>query len=311
MLIALGATNTLSKSVPTEIKILGWGETTYNGGKIILDNIAADKIVANQKALNFDRLALDFNHNSVPTSPSYTGEPISVAASADLEIRPADGLYFVNIKYTQEGKEKISNGHYWDVSPAIKKDAQNRVEFVHSAGICRQGRIPNLTLFSSEFLNTNTNMEESLKKRNSLLCMLLGLPEDCEDSALESAASALSEKLKTLDKKSVATPKGVEEFSSRLEALETVTQRQTKIALRNTAISQGKVIPESFIEMMSVQEFETFCKESPEGIVPMASRTPQGVKEFSKSNASSDSELQLCSALGITLEELNKQKEAQ
>ena len=56
------------RQIPNEIKIIPWGESFYDEGKskLVVNAVSLSAIPASQKKYNYDRVALDFNHNSVP-----------------------------------------------------------------------------------------------------------------------------------------------------------------------------------------------------------------------------------------------------
>ena len=309
MLIALssGIKADAIKKLPSEIRILPWGESPYNGGKLIVNSVSLKEIPQMQAAYNFDRIALDFNHNSLESSPSFKGEPLKVAAYASLEVRDGQGLFFTNIEWTKEGKEFVEGGHYGDISPTVKTNDKGEVIFVHSAALCRQGRIPGLELFSADFLtqNTKNNMEELLKKYKALLCTILNLPEDCEDAAIEDAAKKFAQSNKNPpaenpEKKEETA--GLEALSSRIDAIEAAGQKK---ALIDDAIKQGKVIPANAANL-PLDVLKELCATSPAGIVPMHQRTPEGVKAFSSAVSENFAQNEVCRQLGLTPEQINK-----
>lgn len=110
-----------SVRLPNRLLILPWGESSYDGGthKLIVNEAAISRIKEAQAASNFDKLALDFNHNSIPGSESYSGEPVKVAAYGVLEIVPNVGIYLANLEWTEDGINAWRGRHYKDISPAV------------------------------------------------------------------------------------------------------------------------------------------------------------------------------------------------
>lgn len=310
MLIALnsGLPKDALKELPKEICILKWGESPYNGGKLIVNSVSCASIPEMQKKYNFDRLALDFNHNSLESSPSYKGEPVKVAAYASLEVREGEGLFYKDIEWTEEGKESVQGGHYADISPSVLTNKKGEVIFVHSAALCRQGKVPGLQVFNSDFLTQNTNMEnEQLKKYKALLCTILGLAEDVEDTTIEEVAENFIEKSKepkTKEENSEGSEQ-IKALSSRIEQLEQRNEATEKSLLIKEAISQGKVLPMSAADM-TLTTLKKVISALPANIVPMGQRTPEGVKQFSATLPKNSYQEAVCGQLGISSETFNK-----
>ena len=176
-----------SENPPARLLILPWGESSYDGGtaKLVVDGRSLALIPEAQRNSNFDKLALDFNHNSIPGSESYTGEPVKVAAYGLLEIVPNDGIYLANLEWTADGEKAWRGGYYRDISPAVLSDRHGVVYFVHSAALCRNGRIPGLEVFAADFLKPKT--KATMDKYKQMVCRLLGVAEDTDDATIESA----------------------------------------------------------------------------------------------------------------------------
>lgn len=138
-----------STSLPSRIKVLDWGTNETAKGRIILDDSSAAALAANQAAAGFARVALDFEHNTVPGSPEYerTKEPREIAGYGTPVIIPGDGLYLENVTYTASGAAGAKN--FEDLSPAVKLDEQGRVVFLHSVALVRNGAVHGLTFFSA------------------------------------------------------------------------------------------------------------------------------------------------------------------
>ncbi len=59
----------------------------------------------NQDALGFDKIALDFNHNSLHGHPNYKPDPREVAAYGVPQVVDGQGLFLDQIEYTPTGKQ--------------------------------------------------------------------------------------------------------------------------------------------------------------------------------------------------------------
>lgn len=157
MIIAFKAPSPLTglKDLPSRILIGKWGRNeTGKGGGFTVNERTAEILPRVQHALSYDRVALDFEHNTVPTLDADgkevpPTEPQKIAATGIPEVVRGEGLFLRDLKWTPEGGEHALGGHYPDLSPAVKLNEAGEVLFLHSAGLCRQGSVLDLQLFSA------------------------------------------------------------------------------------------------------------------------------------------------------------------
>ena len=142
-------------TLPSRLLIAPWGEHLTPKGRIVVGNRTLSQLAGNQRITQFERVALDFNHNTVPGAEAYQGEPAKVAAHGTPRILAGEGIVLENLEWTQEGKDFVGGGHYIDLSPTVLTDGNDEIVFLHSAAVCRQGCIPNLTLFSADAIVKN------------------------------------------------------------------------------------------------------------------------------------------------------------
>ena len=160
--------------LPSRILVGPWGTHQTSKGPIIIDEKTVQEMPRNQKLSNFDRIALDFNHNTVPDSDSYRGEPAKIAAMGTPSVVSGEGISLNDLSWTPDGRDYVAGNHYIDVSPTVQTSPQNQVIFLHSAALCRTGAIPGLTLFSSDPLTETAILSDDDARK--ILCQLLGLP---------------------------------------------------------------------------------------------------------------------------------------
>lgn len=141
--------------LPDRIKVLGWGRNESVYGPVLFDEQAVSALNAGQRKLGHDRVALDYEHNTVPGSDEYqrTKEPREVAAFGTVEAIAGDGLYLKDLTWTPGGQAHARN--YEDLSLAPKLDKENRVVFVHSAALTRNGAVYDLSFFSAPNQTSN------------------------------------------------------------------------------------------------------------------------------------------------------------
>jgi hypothetical protein len=157
---------------------------------VILDESSVAALAANQRALGFDRVALDFEHNTVPGSPEYerTKEPRDIAAYGTPKLIAGDGLYLEALDWTPSGKVNAKN--FADLSPTVARTEDGRVTFVHSAGLVRNGSVFDLSFFSAHQPQPHKNMPEQF-----ITLVALGAALGLPNTATEADVTA---KLKTL-----------------------------------------------------------------------------------------------------------------
>ncbi len=175
--------------LPARIVVAPWGTHATAKGNIVINSRTVSDLPRNQLLSNFDRVALDFNHNTVPGSEAYCGEPAKVAAHATPRVYAGEGIVFEDVEWTAEGREYVGGKHYIDLSPTLQILASGEAVFIHSAAVCRQGAIPNLTLFNAGSPLVDAAAEKGHFRE--LLCLVLGIPADSSDAQIEAAARAL------------------------------------------------------------------------------------------------------------------------
>lgn len=219
-LVALDGTTHLKREagntqLPSRIVVAPWGSHETEKGRIVINERTVTELPRNQQLANFDRVALDFNHNTVPGSESYKGEPAPVAAFAVPRVFAGEGIVFESVMWTAAGREHVSGGHYIDLSPTLQLNAAGEAVFIHSAALCRQGAIPNLSLFSA--LSPTLDGAAEKGRFRDLLLLILGLSPSASDEEIRSAAKSLGEESmpKWMSKTDVVREKVVTALSAR------------------------------------------------------------------------------------------------
>lgn len=229
-----------SGELPTRLKLLNWGRNDTVKGPVIVDDVCAEIFSANQKVLGFERVALDFEHNTVPGSPEYerTKEPRDIAAQGAPRIIRGDGLYLEDLTWFGLGKEKAPT--YEDLSPAVKWDENSRLVFMHSTALTRNGAVYGLTFLSAKTMsNQNLQLADASKFVTlAALAEAIGLPATA--SAADVAAklhtlSMLGAAIEIKDGKLVLPT----EIGNRLQKLE---EAGTKAVATLSATIDGKVV---------------------------------------------------------------------
>lgn len=315
--------------LPKRIKVLAWGENNGANGKFILNATSAALLPQNQRKTSFDRVALDFEHNTVKGSAAYKGEPAPIAGNGDVELVVGDGLYLNNVGYTDDGTKFVGGKHYLDVSPALTTNAKREVIFLHSVGAVRNGAIPGLefslnsadgalaTLFQNLTTNSTTMPDDTKPTAldyKKLLLEAFDLAADATDEQIAAAVKAeKDEPAGSEPETNAAKITGLEtqiaELTKKFGAIETNGATVERTALLADAARQGKVVPKAALELNNVQ-LKALITELP-ATVPVDQRTvetnsalPANVIELNSTQH------EVMQALGLTKERWDKHAKA-
>lgn len=188
--------------LPARLKVLPWGESQSTKGKVVVGGLTLAVLSAEQRKAGFERVALDFEHNTVKGTQAYaeSQEPRPVAAYGTVEVIEGQGLFLTGLVWTPEGIRAARN--FEDLSPAVRQDAAGEVLFVHSVALTRNGAVHDL-----QFYSVTTEVETQTQEENEMkgaLAKLLGLKAEATDAEIETAAAAMFPALQVLSALDVA-----------------------------------------------------------------------------------------------------------
>lgn len=303
-----------SKTLPSRLKIMNWGVNNGAKGKFIINAAGAQQFAANQKASNFDRVAFDFEHNTVKGSSAYKGEPCEVAGHGTPEIVDGEGLFLNNIEWTAEGQKFVGGRHYIDASPSIITNAAGEVVFLHSVAACRQGALvgSELQLNAADFPKLQLNTMNHKAK----LIELLNLSADATDAQIE-AALAKKPEVETLSadnkgellKQIKTLTATVDTLVKGQKTLETKVTTDERTLILNSAAAEGKVVPKELTEgdsALDIKQLKTLVAALPV-TVPLERRTPAQTPHSAPGALTTlSAEEAVRKQLGITEEEWKK-----
>jgi phage I-like protein len=211
--VALGAISNgalQNDSLPTRIKVLDWGKNVTLDNPVYLDERSVKVFDSNQKKTGGKRVALDFDHCTVPDSSEYVkGQPKAIAAYGTPRIIPGDGLWLEDLEYTPLGEENARN--YQDLSPAPIIDNEGVVIGLHSVALTPKGAIDGLTFYSANSLN------DIMKKKST---MKMSSDEDIKNKA-EKLEEHLEEDIKEQEK-------GIKKDKESLKDVEKMEKHEVK-----------------------------------------------------------------------------------
>lgn len=176
-----------NESLPQRLKFFAWGENKSTDGNFRAGDKTSAELLTNQKKFGFERVAIDFNHCSVPGTDTYkdllkAGQPPLIFGYGRVEAVPDDGLYLEDIIWTPLGVQHARN--FEDLSPAIQDD-DGEVTLVHSLALTPNGKVEGLEFFAA-LAKSPEDMRvppELSGKSLTLLSVarMLGLPETSEE----------------------------------------------------------------------------------------------------------------------------------
>jgi hypothetical protein len=65
-----------AKDLPSRLKLLNWGKNETVKGPVTVGPETLRSLSANQKSVGFEHIALDYNHQTVPSSPNFKKDPV-------------------------------------------------------------------------------------------------------------------------------------------------------------------------------------------------------------------------------------------
>lgn len=291
------------KDLPPRVVIAKWGRNDSVNGPFTVGPKTAKLLPLVQKLLGFDTVALDFEHNTVAGTAAYKAdkEPRNVAAHGVPRVIEGEGIVVDDVRWTPHGEKSVHEGLHPDLSPALRTDESGEVVFIHSAALCRQGAVPDLQLFSAESIfsfeqlaafsaalgpkpetqNSKPSATPSRMDYKKLLCLMLGLdPATATDAEIEAASKARageSAEVKTFSA-------SLKTLAERLGSLEVKLTASERAALTSAATAAGKLVPHGAeIDKLDNTAFAAVLAALPADVVPLAQRTPDGLKTFTPS----------------------------
>jgi len=335
-----GKQNFSGENLPTELRVLKFGENNSTKGIIRVGSKTRSLLPLNQRDLGFDRIAIDYEHNTVPGTRAYkeSSEPRQVAAHGVPQVR-TDGLWLCNIEWTPSGKVNARN--YIDLSPAPSLDENGEVVFLHSVALCQQGAVDDLYIFSVDMNNSTSTLEtEIMDKLLAALRKAFNLADTADENAIAAALTApatFSAKLTDLEGKITTLTAAIEKgktadpakdgkaddltakittlstdlaaLKTSLTAMQADVEKRDRDALVAQACREGKVIPLSAedIAKQPVKTLSEMISKLPV-MVPVSQRTPENVQQFSVDGAGclTEADKALARKYGFSEEDVKK-----
>ena len=298
--------------LPIRIKILAWGSNPSQVGDVRVTDVTLAALRAQADGRVFDRIRLDFEHNSEPGAANFQPPPRKHAGYGLLEVVPGDGIYLSGIVWTPAGKEFARE--YSDLSPTVKLNAAGEVVFVSSVALCPNGAVHDLSFYSGNANAAQHRGEPVMDGWKKFLCGLMGKDESTSDAdlsagfkafltaeigaavkALQTLVTDLSGKVVALEAKMPApvADERIATLVADVAALRAQTAQYEKDIVRRdreavllAAAREGKVVSLSAeaVEKLSVADLRAHVAAIPV-TVPLDQRTPERIQMLSAAAA--------------------------
>ena len=305
--------------LPRRLKVLSWGENPNARGRRVNVGVKFLRALA-APAYPYAKVAIDFEHNTVPGTPEYerTREPRPIAGYAEVECVEGKGVFLNVTRWTPDGLAHAAD--FEDLSAAPVTDADGEVVALPSVALCRTGAVPGIEFvecpLSAVAPEDNAggvvppaNKGEGKMQYKEILAKLLGLGPEATDEELKAAADAAmakagEEAAKAEAEKAArdAAKAAQEALSARVEALEKGREEDAKQRVLLSARMEGKQVSLSAdaLAKLSAKDLEDHVAALPV-TVPLSAVTPAVVKATPRAQAIDEG---IMRNLGLTEEDL-------
>jgi phage I-like protein len=201
----VACTTEISKDVPAEIKLFPAGEFRARDGRPeglkawYIDAEAAAKVVALTDAATGD-FVIDYEHQTLYSEKN--GQPAPAAGwFKKLEWREGDGLYAVDVRWTDKASAAIKAGEYRYISPVFPYDRKTGVVLgVLMAALTNYPALDgNSDLAVRAAAKFQTTKEDTVDR--AALIASLGLAADASDEQIQAAIEVLKAKADSIEAK--------------------------------------------------------------------------------------------------------------
>lgn len=279
--------------MPSQLLLLRRGDNPSSKGTFRVTDVTVRVFDSVMRQLGRDRVAVDFEHNTLKGTPAYekSREPRPIAAKG-RPVLTALGIELCDLEWTTTGKKMAE--HFADLSPAVIHQ-DGIVMGVDSAGLVRNGAIYDLSFCSAaEIEMTALSVEENMDKLIVALKAAKLIPETAGEAealahlvALSSDMAALKGQLATLGTQFAALSadklqelvggvvgEKITPLSAAVDALKAEGIEKEKSHLLDLARLEGKVVAltSDVVSKLSIAELkEQIEKIAP--TVPLEQRT--------------------------------------
>ena len=305
-------------------------------GPWVMDENAALSVIAAASKRHND-IAIDYEHQLLRVAEN--GKPAPAAGWIDpqsFEWRPGDGLY-ARVRWTEAAASAIKADEYRYLSPVFRYDPKTgQVLSLELAAITNNPAIDGMAQLAAASAHLINPQEPSFMKKKIL--ELLGLDADASEDEAVAALTALQSRVTTLEADLAEKDQALAAASAttgnsvdpaKFVPVETVTEMQAQIAaltaqvrdrevndLVETALSEGKLVPaqEAWARELGKKDLAalTAYLESAPAVAALSGSQTQGKQPDGDGKpALSETDLAVCTSMGIDPEEYKKTLEAE
>ena len=312
--------------LPQRLKILDWGTNTgrTTGARILVDDVVAQTLSANQQLVACDRVPMDYEHQSVKGHPNYQPDPRYSPGHGEIEVVPGEGVFLSAISYSSNGEELADS--YTDVSAVVHLDKDGRPLWISSVALTQRGDVAGMEFseavaaLSAQDPSQSPNPENQMdtpdetKFRDLLIALLKLTPGDTGEVTDEEIIAAV-------EKQSGSAPVSPADAATETAACAAVVPEADATAILNArmdtferhrlvdlATREGKVIPLSAEDIAAtpVAVLSAMIEKLAAGEVPLDGTSAKRELPATHAAALSADEARAAKALGLTDEEYRK-----
>lgn len=284
---------------------------------------------------------IDYEHQTLLSEQN--GQPAPAAGwfhGYSLEWREGQGLFATGVEWTERARNMIAAGEYRYLSPVIAwDDKTGDVQVLHMAALTNHPGLDGMkSVALSAFFHHPSAEENPVNETLIKLLAALGLAAGTSEETALTAVTALKAKadqsgaqLQTAQteiaalKASVATAAGAAPDPAKFVPVETMQQMQTQLAaltarvtqgevaeVVETAIADGKLLPaqKAWAEELgknNLAALKAYVDTAPQ-VAALKGMQSSGKQQGNAAGQSSDEDLAVMKALGLTAEEFAKGK---
>lgn len=261
-------------------------------------------------------LVIDYDHHTL--SAIQTGQRAPAAGwFKKLEYRQGQGVFAVDVEWTEAAQAAIKAGEYRYISPVIRWDKETgEILDILNAGLVNFPNLKDMQQVEASAAQLETNQQEAAM--NEKLLAALGL----KPGATEEEALSAVEKLKVQPQSATPDPSAfvpMAEFAALQAQFTTLSQgvlEKEVTALVDKAIGEGRLLPAqkewaTNLGKANMASLQSFLSSTPAVAGALAlSQTDGKPPAGGDTPALSETELAVCAATGVSQEDFMKSKQA-
>lgn len=335
---AIAVLTTALQPGATEIQLLPAGEFRAVDGRpngVLawrMDDLAASRVLAAARARR-NPFVIDYEHQTLLSEKNGQAAPAGGwFHGADLDWRPGRGLFATNVAWTAKAATHIAASEYRYISPVFEFDPHaGDILAIKMAALTNTPGLDGMDAISvaltaalaQQFFPTTSPEETPVNETLKKLLAVLGLPETTTEADAMAGVAAL--KSQSADQTTqIAALKSATPDPEKYVAVGVMQSLQTEVAalsarlnqgeasqVIDTALSEGRLLPaqRTWAEELgksNLAALKSYVAATPAN--PALAGMQTDGKALGGTDKSSDADLAVCKALGLTPEQFAKGK---